>query len=123
MTRIDANVILRYLLGDHPEHSKQAAEVIDNSSVFLAVEVLCEVVYVLSGVYDVERMLITERMIEFINLDTVAVDDAQVLTAALRTYTDLKIDFVDALLYAHKKVHGDRIFTFDQKLIKLLNTD
>jgi predicted nucleic acid-binding protein len=32
-------------------------------------------------------------------------------------------DFVDALLYAHNKVHGDRIVTFDQKLIKLLNAD
>ena len=35
----------------------------------------------------------------------------------------MKVDFVDALLYAHKKVHGDQIVTFDQKLLRLLNTD
>jgi predicted nucleic-acid-binding protein len=123
MTRIDANVILRYLLADHPEHSKRAAEVIDHSSVFVAVEVLCEVVYVLKGIYSVKRMLVTEKLIEFISLKTVNVDDDQVLKAALRTYSDLKIDFVDALLHAYNMVRGDSVFTFDQKLIKLMTAD
>ncbi|NLX25849.1 MAG: type II toxin-antitoxin system VapC family toxin [Lentisphaerae bacterium] len=58
MIRVDANVILRYLLGDHPEHSEQAAEIIDRFSVFVSGEVLCEVVYVLSGVYSVDRAVI-----------------------------------------------------------------
>ncbi len=123
MIRIDANVILRYMLDDHPEHSKQAAEIIDHSSVFVAVEVLCEVVYVLSGVYSIERMIITEKLIEFINLETVAVDDVVVLTEAFGVFTENKIDFVDALLYAHNKVRGDRIITFDQKLIKLMRVN
>lgn len=123
MTRIDANVILRYLLGDHPEYSPRAAEIIETSTVFAACEVLCEVVYVLGGVYAVDRNTIKEKLIELITLDTVVVDDAGVLTVALQTYADRKIDFVDALLYAHKKVHSDSIFTFDQKLIKLINAD
>jgi predicted nucleic-acid-binding protein len=121
MTRIDANVILRYLLGDQPEHSRQAADIIDHSSVFVAVEVLCEVVYVLNGVYSVDRNTITKKLIEFINLNTVVVDDTQILTVALQTYAGRKIDFVDALLYAHNKVRGDSIATFDQKLSKLMN--
>lgn len=121
MTRIDANVILRYLLGDHPEHSTRAAEVIDRSSVFAAVEVLCEVVYVLSGVYSVERIIIAEKVVEFIHLDTVTVDDEQVLTEALTMFAQCKIDFVDALLCAHNKVRGDKVITFDQKLMKLMD--
>lgn len=123
MTRIDANVILRYLLDDHPEHSRQAAEVIDNSSVFVAVEVLCEVVYVLSGVYSVERTMITEKLTEFISLDTVVVDDDQVLTKALGVFAESRIDFVDTVLYAYSKVRGDHIVTFDQKLTKLMRED
>jgi predicted nucleic-acid-binding protein len=120
MTRIDANVILRYLLGDHPEHSKLAAEAIDHSAVFVASEVLCEVVYVLSGVYSVDRVAIKEKLTEFIHLDSVAVDDVQVLTEALEMFAGNKIDFVDTLLYAYNKVRGDRVVTFDQKLIKLM---
>jgi len=83
MTRIDANVILRYLLGDHPEYSPRAAEIIETSAVFAACEVLCEVVYVLGGVYSVDRNTIKEKLIEFISLDTVVVDDVRVLTVAL----------------------------------------
>jgi predicted nucleic-acid-binding protein len=123
MIRIDANVILRYMLDDHPEHSKQAAVIIDHSSVFVAVEVLCEVVYVLSGIYSIERMIITEKLIEFMNLETVTVDDVSVLTEAFGVFAENKIDFVDALLYAHNKVRGDRIITFDQKLIKLMRVN
>jgi len=121
MTRIDANVILRYLLGDHPEHAARAAEVIDRSSVFVAVEVLCEVVYVLGGVYSVERKMIAEKLAEFIRLDTVAVDDARVLMAAFDLFAQTKIDFVDSLLCAYNKVRSDTVVTFDQKLMRLMD--
>jgi predicted nucleic-acid-binding protein len=121
MTRIDANVILRYLLGDHPEHAARAAEVIDRSSVFVAVEVLCEVVYVLGGAYSVERKTIAEKLAEFIRLDNVAVDDARVLMAAFDLFAQTKIDFVDSLLCAYRKVRGDTVVTFDQKLMKLMD--
>ena len=121
MTRIDANVILRYLLNDHPEHSKKAAELIDRSSVFVAVEVLCEVVYVLGGVYSVEKKMIAEKLAEFIRLDTVAVDDARVLMVAFDLFAQTKIDFVDSLLCAYNKVRSDTVVTFDQKLMKLMD--
>ena len=51
---IDANVILRYLLEDHPQLSPEAKKVIESGTYTLP-EVLAEVVYVLKGVYKVER--------------------------------------------------------------------
>lgn len=51
------------------------------------------------------------------------VDDAQILVVALQTYAGRRIDFVDALLYAHKKIHGDSMVTFDQKLASLLKSN
>jgi predicted nucleic acid-binding protein len=68
-------------------------------------------------------MIITEKLIEFMNLETVTVDDVSVLTEAFGVFAENKIDFVDALLYAHNKVRGDRIITFDQKLIKLMRVN
>lgn len=47
---IDANVILRYLLEDHPQLSPEAKKVIESGAYTLP-EVLAEVVYVLKGVY------------------------------------------------------------------------
>lgn len=45
---IDANVILRYLLGDHPEYSEKAKKVIEEGAYTLP-EVIAEVVYVLNA--------------------------------------------------------------------------
>lgn len=50
MPIIDANVILRYLLNDHPAMSEAAKETIVAGAQTTA-EVLAEVVYVLKGVY------------------------------------------------------------------------
>ncbi len=55
MILIDANIILRYLLNDHPQLSQQAAQIIDNQSVSAPIEVICEVVYVLYKVYQIPK--------------------------------------------------------------------
>lgn len=47
---IDANIILRYLLGDHPQMSAEAKKIIEKGAFTLS-EVIAEVVYVLKGVY------------------------------------------------------------------------
>lgn len=55
MSLIDANVVLRYLLDDHAELSAKAAEIIEQQTVTMTMEVACEVVYVLQKVYAVKR--------------------------------------------------------------------
>ncbi len=47
MLFVDANVVLRYILDDHPELSVRAADILEQYEVFLPTEVVCEVVYVL----------------------------------------------------------------------------
>jgi predicted nucleic-acid-binding protein len=47
MQKIDANIVLRYVLNDHAVLSLKAKEIIDNHVVEVPVEVICEVVYVL----------------------------------------------------------------------------
>ena len=59
---IDANVILRYLLRDHPQMSEEAKKVIEEGA-FTLPEVLAEVVYVLKGVYQVERTEIAKTLV------------------------------------------------------------
>ena len=61
MPIIDANTILRYLLGDHPEMSPKAKEMV-LAGVQTTAEVLAEVVYVLKGVYHAERHDIAETI-------------------------------------------------------------
>lgn len=114
---IDANVILRYLLGDHPQMSEEARKVIKDGA-FTLPEVLAEVVYVLKGVYKVERTEIAATLMEF--LDEIAIDNQETMCEALALFSETSLDFVDCILIARHRVLGDNVMSFDKKLNKML---
>jgi len=115
----DANVFLRYLLGDVPKQAETAREAI-NDGVWLSEAVLAEVVYVLNGVYEMPRHAIAGLLVRL--LDEVTSENKMLLKTALEFYgTKRKLDFVDCLLAARKRViAGDEVFTFDKDLMKAL---
>lgn len=120
MNLVDANIILRYLLDDHPELSPRAVEIIENEEVLAPLEVLCEVVYVLQKVYQIPREKIQIQLASLIDEPVIAVEKTDVVKMALEMYVNTKIDIVDAFLYAYHAVEDSTIFTFDGKLNKLL---
>jgi len=113
----DANVFLRYLLGDVPKQAEKAREAI-NDGVWLSEAVLAEVVYVLNGVYEMPRSAIAGLLVRL--LDEVTSENKMLLKTALELYgTKRKLDFVDCLLVARKRVIADdEVFTFDKDLKK-----
>jgi predicted nucleic-acid-binding protein len=121
MKRIDANIILRYLLDDHEELSAKAVEIIDYENVFASTEVICEVVYVLCGVYKVARKEVCIRLAEFIRLEHISVSDTDVMLRALAVFAEKNIDFVDSILFAYHAERGDQVVTFDKKLARLID--
>jgi predicted nucleic-acid-binding protein len=123
MQRVDANVILRYLLDDHAELSARAAEIMDASEVYISTEVLCEVVYVLGGVYNVKRDDIGVQLADLIQMDGVSVEHIEVLLEALSTFARTDLDFVDTILFAHHRVDGADIATFDKQLERLIKAE
>jgi predicted nucleic-acid-binding protein len=118
MQIVDANIILRYLLDDHPELSPKAAEILEQQTVTLPLEVACEVVYVLQRVYAVERRDIQQQLSQLIDERLVAVEKANILLTALECYSTSTLNFVDTLLLAYHRVEQHAIFTFDHKLNK-----
>ncbi|MDE6851346.1 MAG: PIN domain-containing protein [Lachnospiraceae bacterium] len=84
----------------------------------MTIEVIAEVVYVLKGVYSIERSKIKSSLLQF--LSEVSVFEEQVIKLGLGTYAEYSLDFVDCILYAYSKVKGYEIRTFDKKLKKLL---
>lgn len=114
---IDANVILRYLLKDHREMSEEARRMIEEGA-FTLPEVIAEVVYVLGGMYRIERREIGETLTAF--LDEVSIENQAAMCEALALYSDTLLDFVDCILIARHKILGDEIGSFDKKLNKML---
>ena len=118
---LDANVLLRYILNDHPELSTRAKEIIQNSDdVFAPNEVIAEVVYVLSSVYKVERGDV-EKMLNLL-MNDVSFSDRKAMTLALSYFSETKLDFVDCIIAAEHISNGTEISSFDKKLINFIKS-
>ena len=112
-------MILRYLLNDNAEMADKAETYLESGNVWVTIEVIAEVIYVLKGVYSLEREEIVATTKEFLEL--VNCQESEVLELALDTFKERNLDFVDCVLYAYHKVKGAEIATFDKKLIKLMS--
>ncbi len=121
MKLLDTNMILRFLLNDNEEMNAKVTEIIETESVKVTTEVIAEVVYVLKSVYKLDRSIIANAIIKFLNVSTVESDNHAVIEAGLRKYSEVSLDFVDCLLIAYHTEQGYEICTFDKKLIKKIN--
>ena len=117
MPIVDANIILRYLLGDHPDMSPKAKEIILSGAQMTA-EVLAEVVYVLKGVYNVGRQEIADTIGAF--LLEISVPHKAAIAYACKLYGKTKLDFVDCILAGYHFSESMEILTFDKKLSKVV---
>lgn len=122
MKIVDANVVLRYLLDDHPEQSDMANHLIENENILIPYEVIAEIVYVLQKVYKVDRSTISEILLDLFEYDNFIINNKEIVKEALSLFSSRSIDFVDSLLYGYKKVESYEIVTFDKKLNKLLES-
>jgi predicted nucleic-acid-binding protein len=121
MNIVDANLILRYLLQDAVQFIDQARDKIENHHIFIPNEVIAEVVYVLEKVYKVERVHILDTLQNLLSYNNISTHDRSILIEALKVYSEIKIDFVDSLLFAYSKIGGHSVFTFDKKLNQMLD--
>ena len=119
MVILDTNMILRYLLNDNEKMRETAKKYLCAGNVWITLEVAAELVYVLNGVYKLERKAIAEKIIRFLNVADCK--ESAVLQLALNTYALHNLDFVVCILYAYNEVKGIEIATFDKKLLRLLD--
>lgn len=120
MKLVDANVILRYVLNDNEEMAAQAESIFNEDSVYIPMEVLAEVVYVLLKVYQVDRKTICETVVDLLNMPNVQTVNKEVAITGINCFNQNNIDFVDGLLVGYKQNSNYDVVTFDKKLNKLL---
>jgi len=121
MQKIDANVILRYVLNDHPELSSKAREIIDQYIIEVPIEVLCEVVYVLAGHYGIDRKSISTELQRFFEQTQCTLSHREAVLRGLEYFGQKPLDFVDCVLAGYAEVEKDEIFTLDDKLKKMIS--
>ena len=120
MKKVDANIVLRYLLGDHAELSPKAKAIIDQNIVEVPIEVLCEVVFVLTGHYGADRSSVSTELQCFFEQTDCTIPHREAVLRGIACFGEQNLDFVDCLLASYAEVEGDEIFTFDNKLQKFI---
>jgi predicted nucleic-acid-binding protein len=121
---LDTNVIIRFLTGDHPVHSPQAFQLINeaihgNIILYLESIVLAESVFVLTKVYEVPKSDVVHKLQRFLEFSGIHSQEKSVCTAALNIYGSCNIDFVDAFLAAKSKaIKNTTVVTYNAKDFK-----
>ena len=120
MVLFDTNAVLRYILQDNLEMAEVVEQQMANFYCCVPVEVIAEVVYVLSKVYKVERKIISQIITDITNTDRIRIIDTNVVQHTLGVFASSSLDFVDCLLVGYAKEKQYSVFTFDKKLQKYL---
>jgi predicted nucleic-acid-binding protein len=124
---LDANFILRLLLGDVPEQLVQAQGFMENlrrdaGEAIVPQFVLTECVFVMTRLYGVPRKEIASLLRGFLAHPGIVGQDTQTSLMGLSLYENANVSIVDALLVAMVKVNGGELQSFDRDLRKLAAT-
>jgi predicted nucleic-acid-binding protein len=121
---LDANVLLRFLLGDDEKLAQQASIEFEKAKagkqqLMVTSEVMAEIVYVMLGVYQVPRKKLSKTLVSIAKSEYLEMPDRKVLVDALNWLGETNIDFVDLLLIAKAQDAKAEVLSFNKKLLKL----
>lgn len=75
-------IVLRYLLNDVKELADKAALIIEKDSVFIPVEIIAEIVYVLEKVYKVDKNDINSSLNCLTRYENIYINEQEVVYSA-----------------------------------------
>jgi len=120
---VDTNLIVRYLVQDHPKHAKAATRLFESCDrgevvVVLLPVVLAECVFVLESFYKHPRGKMAQVLVSLITSPGVDLETTPVYVDALRRYGKSKLHFVDCVIAAHAVAGDMPVATFDNDFSK-----
>lgn len=121
---IDANIILRFVTGDHPTMSPRCRELFarvqsKTETVFLPEAALSDVVWTLKSFYKWPHDQIHRFVSTLLNLEGVRMYRKIVVWQALTLFNNNNVDFSDALIVAEMyQANLEEIYTYDSDFDK-----
>jgi len=122
MIGVDTNVLVRYLVQDHPQQASQATRVLEQSCTRetpgrVALMVLCELVWVLRRAYGYEKSVVVEVLERLLMTDALAIEQEDLAWKALGSFKAGAADFADyVIVHANEQAGCEHTVTFDSKL-------
>lgn len=116
MAALDANVVVRLIVGDDVRQARAAEKLVASEPCTIAASVLMECEWVLRGSYKLGAVLIAASFRDLLALQNIDALDPVLTQRALQGY-EAGLDFADAL-HAAQRRDGDRFATFDRQLAR-----
>lgn len=121
---IDANIVIRFLLDDHPELSRKAKTIFKEAEtgkikLFFDEVIVAEIVWTLSSFYKIKKIDIVDRLEKLLSQDWAENPKKKLILITLDLYRSSNLDYIDCWLFVISKSLKLKLETFDKKLRKM----
>jgi len=118
---VDANVILRFLLNDHPKLSSLAKSIFLKAQkglikIYLDEVVIAETVWTLSSFYKIKKTDLIDRLEKLISQSWVVNPEKKLILETLNLYRFSNLDYIDCWVLAVSQWQKVILETFDVAL-------
>lgn len=125
MKSLDTNIVLRFLLGDMPEQSAVARQMISDAkpnSFAIADAVFFETAWIISGpAFGVDRKTLGALLIQLTDIPQINCNRSLIKKAVPLYVAHPSLSFVDVCLAVYAELNGQLpLLTYDQKLARKL---
>ena len=118
---VDANIIIRYLLGDSPLQTERIKKYIleGKEKLILTDVTIAEIVWVLSSYYKQPKENICEMLFSLLG-EPIFIVNKRLITQAVSFYREYSVDYIDAYLAAIAMENDSSgVMSFDKSIDKI----
>lgn len=118
---VDANIIIRYLVGDSPKQVERIKKLLLTSKekLILTDVTVAEIIWVLESYYEQEKEEITEKILSLLSVPLI-LSNKSLITRAIYYFRDYNLDYIDAYLIAYTQENqAESVLSFDKSLDKV----
>ena len=121
---VDANIIIRFLLNDHPKLSQLATSLFSKAQkklikIYLDEVILAEVIWTLSSFYKIKKADLIDNIEKFISQDWIVNTKKKSMLKALYLYKSANLDYIDCWIFVVSQALKFKLETFDKNLRRL----
>ncbi len=119
MTGLDTNVLLRFFAQDDAAQILAADRIIGSLTSeepgWVSITTILEIAWVLGSSKQAGRIGVSAVLEKLLSLDSVIVEQAEMVASAVRQFRSTRADFADCLIAASARAAGcSRMLTFDR---------
>lgn len=115
--------MIRCIIGDDEQKIQEFQEIRATQKIIYTLEVIAEIVYVLTKVYDVSRTDTSDAIQRFLRARNIVCSNNEIAVRALQLFSENRLDFIDNVLLAYHQLRGITIYSYDRKLINTMKRE